>query len=424
MKKFVKIIVAFAFILTVLIVHSVTVNEDSILDEPIIVRDKSKDYLNYVCDVDVYADEDIVTYFEDYQWNVIHSKKVLEDGYVNINTGEFEKDEAYVLVPFIMVSDGACYVGNSTKEMYIAYYDYNKQFIGGDILSTTKGDLLEILPNSSYISIGVPREDFEEVWMSLGDDSNKQFIVVDKNQGKYKTISSAVRDIEDNGIILVLSGTYNECVNAWGKTVNIIGTDREECVLISYSSNYHSPPLKISSGTVSNMSIFARKSDGEGTKLKAYAIHVEDHDLADKTLVFDNCDISSDYNSGIGMGLRGGCEVIISNCNVSGKEYGIFCHDSAYSNYTGEQNLVISHTVIEGKTKESAMLFDSQGLSGTTVNVTFEEVTLVNKNTSTDTNLLEVRNNGGRGSEENWMKLKNYYLMPESKGNSYSDLNY
>ena len=69
------------------------------------------------------------------------------------------------------------------------------------------------------------------------------------------------------------------------------------------------------------------------------------------------------------------------------------------------------------------MRFDSQGVTGAEVYVKFVNNTLLNKNNKSGNNLLEIRNNGGRGNDANWMGLKNFYLDEESTENNADEIN-
>lgn len=355
-------------------------------------------------------------------WNLLDYGGVLENTLVDIETGQFLESENYQSRIYIPVDSeqlsALCATG--TNRFYLAYYDTNRQCIGCEILLVTGGQFLHLPQGCKYVSISA-----EDTLLSrtiFVQEGQEKVCLVSKEDTQYASIKAAVAAVEEEGVILVFPGTYKENVKAWGKNITIIGTDAQECILVSYSASYYAPPLEIGAGEVRNLTIQA-KGGRSDSKPGAYGVHVEDNYLYDNTLIFADCIIESDSNSAVGMGMRGGCEVIFSHCVLTGKEDGLFCHDGAYKKYTGVQNLIMEDCIIEGKQGGYAIRFDSQGVTGAEINVKFVNNTLINNNNRSG-KYIQTRNNGGRGSEENWMGLKNFYLDPESQGNNAEEMNY
>ncbi|MCR5215608.1 MAG: hypothetical protein K6C69_01560 [Lachnospiraceae bacterium] len=226
----------------------------------------------------------------------------------------------------------------------------------------------------------------------------------------YSSISRAVSSIDDGEevLVLVLPGTYKENVKAWEKKVHLLGLSREDVVLTTSSSSYSSPAIEIAAGSLDSMTIRCTGScPGEG-KAGAYAIHVESDNLYQETLRIENCEISSTSNTGIGMGMRGGCDVSFIDCAISGVDYAFFVHDGAYSKSTGLQKLLVSGCDLDDAGSLEACRFDSQGVSGARVELAFLN------NTGCE---IQANNQGGRGKDDNFMGLKNFYLNPRSTGN-------
>lgn len=355
-------------------------------------------------------------------WNLLDYGGMLENTLVDLETGQFLDTENYQSRIYIPVDSkelsALCATG--TNRFYLAYYDGDRQCMGCEILLVTGGQLLHLPQGCNYVSISAEDELLSET--IFVQEGGENVFLVSKEDTMYSSIKKAVAQVEEKGVILVFPGTYKENIKAWGKNITIIGTDAQECILVSYSASYYAPPLEIGAGEVRNLTIQA-KGAGSDSKPGAYGVHVEDNYLYDNTLIFADCIIESDSNSAVGMGMRGGCEVVFSHCVLTGKEDGLFCHDGAYKKYTGVQNLTMEDCIIEGKKGGYAIRFDSQGVTGARINVKFVNNTLINNN-NRNGKYIQTRNNGGRGGEENWMGLKNYYLDPESHGNNAEEMNY
>lgn len=355
-------------------------------------------------------------------WNLLENAVLMEGRLVGVGTEELEKSEGYVTGLYIPVDEEArmilCTPG--TNRFYLAYYDGNRKYLGSEILLLTDGIMMSLPQNCSYVSISAEKDIFEK--SILVQEGQKDVYIVSKEDSQYRSIKKAVADVKEEGVVIVFPGTYKENVQAWGKKVTIIGTNTDECILINNFANYHTPPLEISVGEVRNLTI---RAEGYGDELKpgAYGVHVEDDSLYKNSLIFQNCIIESDSNSAVGIGMRGGCDIQFVNCVLTGKENGLFCHDSAYKKYTGLQKISLEDCILEGREGKYAMRFDSQGVTGAEVYVKFVNNTLLNKNNKSGNNLLEIRNNGGRGNDANWMGLKNFYLDEESTENNADEIN-
>ncbi len=75
--------------------------------------------------------------------------------------------------------------------------------------------------------------------------------------GDFSSIQEAVKQVESGATLLIYPGVYEEYVEIIDKTVNLIGTNREECILISNTKDYHHIPLTVATGTIYNMTICA-----------------------------------------------------------------------------------------------------------------------------------------------------------------------
>lgn len=361
------------------------------------------------------------------EWNLLYKSQMLEDCIVEAHTGNIIEKKGYVALTFININeDGVCalYLPDGNN-VHIVYYDRSQRYIGGEIVSAPVGKLLELSKDCVYLTVSMAEDEIENSLLAQEDVGTVK-IVAEEGTG-YSSIKKAVAAIKESGVVVVLPGTYVGNVQAWGKNVTMIGTDRNSCFLENNSGSYSLPPLEMGAGSICNMTIRTSGGITPVDKAGAYGVHVEDNGLYNNNLVIENCTIESEHNSGLGMGMRGGCNVQLKNVTLKGRDYGLFCHDSAYSKYTGEQNLSMIKCVVEGSRDEGAVRFDSQGVKGARINLLFVDNYLKNDNNQGIKNLdglISTRNMYGKGSEENWMGLKNYYLREESMGNNLSRLDY
>ena len=384
------------------------------------------DNVNFTQEVRETIPEEIyeTEYLPGYGWNLLDCIEVRKDYSVELNTGNMVEREGYAAAWMLAVDSSSVFlVHTPVDEITISCYDSSLQFIDSMSLWAPDGDFFNLPANCNYISVSQSLEGMKQSLLVQENMNGYNIFFAAQTEEVKQSVVAAVNSIEDKGVIIVLPGTYKGSVGAWGKDVTIYGVDRERCILENNSGKYHSPPLEISCGEIVNVTIRA-KGTPDTTTPGAYAVHVEDHALADKRLYFENCTIYSDYNSGVGIGLRGGCDVKFVNCSLTGKDDGLFCHDSAYKQYTGVQNISFIDCEITGLTGNNALHFDSQGVEGATVNVLFVNNVLSNTKNPTSNKLLYTRNNGGKGNDTNWMGLKNYYIDPQSTGNNVESLNY
>lgn len=344
------------------------------------------------------------------EWNILN-----EAQYTEIDLMD-KRLSIYYSFPVGSTKEYVLYAGGD-GQAFLIYSDEKKNILSYVNVDAADAVMPDVPTDTAYMTVIMKYDNARGSFLLKTDAGGEERLlaVVSKDEaifgkGIYGSISEALDNISDNGTIVVMPGVYNENVRAWKKAVNIYGTDKEKCVIETYDSSYYNPPLEIAAGSVKNMTINARDKGSSLSQLKAYGIHVESHLLYNNSLIIENCDISSDFNSAVGIGLRGGCDVVFKNVNMTGLEYGIFCHDSAYSTYSGVQNITLEGCNLYAQTGKYVARFDSQGVKNARVNITF-----INNNINEADADIEVRNNGGYGSEDNWRGLKNYYLDKKSR---------
>lgn len=358
-------------------------------------------------------------------WNKLDTVSIAENRAALANTGSIIERENYIMLSYIEVSSQKeCFFVCPSAEIHLVYYDVNKQYIDGRASGAVEGEFLELPPDCSYLTVSMERSALEDSFLVQENEEERNVIFVEEGR-TYSSVKKAVEQIADEGIIVIFPGIYRGNVKAWGKDIVFYGTDKDTCIIENNSSGYSAPPLEIASGTVKNLTIRAVGTPSADTsKAGAYAVHVEDNCLYNNTLTFENCVLYSDFNSAVGIGMRGGCEVSFTGVQMTGLENGLFCHDSAYVKYSGVQNLSMIDCVAEGMEGESAVRFDSQGTEGSEVHLLFVNNILVNENAKNADDLLHTQNNGGKGTKENWQGLKHFYLDENSANNNVEAMNY
>ena len=338
--------------------------------------------------------------------------------YDNTYVSEYyvSKKKSWNLIENVKNNNGTSdYIEINDKFYYAIYspnrYDSKKELLSTESADVSQGQYYDFGSDCKYVTLSYSATNtyFVSTGILTGSkerpDRGNYFYVVGKNAPANVSLSYAGRCLKSGGTILVLPGTYIDNVDVQNKSANIIGVDRNLCSLISYEKDYFKPPLEISAGKVTNLTIEAINDGRHSAELSAYGIHADFDYLADKTLTIDNCVIKSDYNSSIGIGLRRG-KITISNCVFDD----IFFHDAADSKLGGEQNIVFKNNSF------TDLLIHSQENDNAKVNMTF-----INNTFSS----ISAMNVNSSGYFEGFFKgLKGFNLTSDSTGNSMSDVNY
>lgn len=142
---------------------------------------------------------------------------------------------------------------------------------------------------------------------------------------RYLTIADAVAAASEGDLILVYPGTYTEPIEAFGKTLSIVGVDKKTCIIKNSTGNYETPAVEMDSGRIANFTII---SDGANPTLdsssdyymKDYSIHIDHAHASGKTMIVENCILENNHRTALGIGLYPNNTVIIRNCDIhSGK---------------------------------------------------------------------------------------------------------
>ena len=172
-----------------------------------------------------------------------------------------------------------------------------------------------------YYNAGSDTETEENIRKSITiTEGSPASVIVSKN-GYYKHIYDGVGAVAANGSVFVTSGTYEEQIDTRAKNVNIIGLDKNSCILKDTSGMYLTPPLEISGGSVQNMTIIETGEDSTpsspGTNpTLAYCIHVDFDQEKNNSLLISNCILRCNKRAAIGSGVRNNFKMIIENCDI------------------------------------------------------------------------------------------------------------
>ena len=342
---------------------------------------------------------------------------------------------------FVEIKPSTDYYTNSPYGHY-CFYDENRAYISGSTSSST----FTTPPTAKYIRASVPKNSVDSVYIYEGnsadkyepfkyrfisdsdkDENKRSVIVVDKSgNGDYTSVTSACADAPEGSTIFIKSGVYEneQITGTWNKKLYLIGESAQDCIIKNNTGQYLHEPIQIGSGLLRNLTFYAELKDGQEREdgQIEYAVHVESHNLANDNLTIENCILKSDYNVALGMGMRGGCNVIIKNCHLIGTHNGaLTIHDSNYDDYLGVQNVSLLNNIIEVTNDTTCVNFQSQEKEASTVNIECVGNRVYSPQNKTLFRFINYY--GGVGSEDDWKGLKNWRLKGTSWGNSTDILN-
>ncbi len=167
----------------------------------------------------------------------------------------------------------------------------------------------------------------------------------------YRTISEAVAAASDSDEILVYPGVYDESVHAWGKRVRIRGTSKRDCILTHSALNYADPPLEMSHGELSNMTIRGTNTGTQTGKNHAYCMHVEDDTCNGSSLYVHDVTFENAVHACVGIGLRNHYTLEFRDCEfhaTGATNEAVYCHDHETSTHgEDDQHLAIIDCSLE-----------------------------------------------------------------------------
>ena len=257
---------------------------------------------------------------------------------------------------------------------YKSVSGYNCQKFNANLTSVTATDISGTANVKLYV-------DYE-----YSMKGKKSAYIVDINGcGDFTSLAEAVDLLPSNTTIIVKAGIYNGTVRGFNKRLNIIGTDRERCIIRSTDGRYANPAIECCCGYMSNLTIKSEYVNGESQEITtsesgAYAIHCENQGGNDSiavgdSLTIENCNIISDFFPAIGMGSFKDWSANIINCNLvsnqvegrgnystSGGLGALYIHDMNGAKGTAKIN--IKDTIIRTGSLENTMTLYDLNQSG------------------------------------------------------------
>lgn len=191
--------------------------------------------------------------------------------------------------------------------------------------------------------------------------------VIPNGSGDFTTIQAGVDAVESEDTLLIYPGVYNEAVEIYNKTVHLLGTDRDNCILQYESTDYHKVPLTFGAGTVANMTIYGYHLGEEkeidnlyvtndaynnGTVesiqmwqmlFPGYAVHIDQNYSYGKDICMKNCKIVSNNNQCVGIGSRGENTITFENCELVSNGSGgcLYFHNTQNEEMSGNAFLTM-----------------------------------------------------------------------------------
>lgn len=198
-------------------------------------------------------------------------------------------------------------------------------------------------------------------------DNGQVYEVIQDGSGDFTTIQEGVNTVMSGDTLLIYPGVYEEVVEIYNKTVHLLGTDKEQCIIQYDSSKYSTSPLTIGAGNVSNLTIYGYRpedaeelkhavtstkiynNDSEETiegwrsKFPGYAVHIDQDYSFGNDIVFENCRIVSNNNQCVGIGSRGMSNITFAECELYSNGIGgcIYFHNTPDINFAGETQFIL-----------------------------------------------------------------------------------
>ena len=245
----------------------------------------------------------------------------------------------------------------------------------------------------------------------------------------YEKISDVCQIAKDNETIYISNGEYEEVLELWDKTINLVGESEENTIIYNKNGNYSTPPLEMGAGRLENLTIYAKYEADPTEEWSAYAMHVETNNIANKELICKNVIFKSDLNSCVGIGLRQGtniefinCKFINSNKYENGNGAAFYVHDGDNQKYYGIANLKMTNCYMCVEKYNFIAKLNSIHEENTTY-LTMINNTMWCKNNETH-DIFNAWNNQDIGDAEiGILDLKNWFLTFASHGNNINVLN-
>ena len=258
----------------------------------------------------------------------------------------------------------------------------------------------------------------------------RTWVVSQEGRGDFTTIQAAIDAASDHDTIRVTPGTYEECLKAAGKILNIEGDNPYSCVVRCPGFDYHNPALEMSCGTLRNLTLRTYddgQTSGDGTF--GYCLHTDYDHQTGRDLYVENCHFISECGACAGIGLRPHYTLEFNNCTFDSRnaQGAVFCHDyepadaESSPDLTGQRLIIRDCTLTDSASSPAVIRFQSQELGEAVAEVTFQRniVTGAEAGSCLYMSLYEGRNIGGG----HFLGSSDWVLTPVSAMNSDGSMN-
>ena len=212
-------------------------------------------------------------------------------------------------------------------------------------------------------------QDSQNKNLSSGIKVLNTYYTVDKKSGDFKTISDAVKNLNDGATILI-NGMFEESVSLLSRKLHLVGVNKFTCGIVTNDGDYNKPPVNMSGGsTLKNLTIFADNGSPNFTT-PTYAIHHDWDNGGGGESIIDDCILISKFNASIGIGTHNNQQVTIRNSKLynlnPNQPYdygGLFFHNKQRSGAI-KQMLTVENCVIENLDGSAIIIHDANHRAG------------------------------------------------------------
>ncbi len=325
---------------------------------------------------------------------------------------------------------GAASTISSDVGCNLAFYDQNGNFIRGAGFKMDLSIAEYVFPMQNdeyYVALSIPNgisDGYFAPYVSALEDTTYTRIKVVSNSGRgnFRSVSAAVKAAIDGDVIFVKKGTYTgEHIEAWGKTVSIIGEDKLNTIITCSDSTYANPLIEMSTGLLENLTL---KTTG-GTD--GYTLHDEDTFSFGKNFTIKNCIIENEIGEcAIGIGMNGNCSIEISECELRTNASGVvfYVHDANDSDYAGTFILDMYNNILINA-GANIISFQSQSMPGSSVRCSFMNNTFYRSDTFIESDIVcKIKQpDNTYTTSHDFNDLTNWYITRWSRHNNLSKLN-
>lgn len=320
--------------------------------------------------------------------NLIDPNRCIQGYYVGYTDGDLNPNPNYYASDFIPVEPGEKYRINYNEQF--AFYDVNKTYVSG--IPGSANAVITIPSGACYVRLSIKNSQLSTVQFEKGEkitsyESGSPVIpynAIEKIANFYvgedeyfKTITDAINYVKtlDNSkqyTIIIKDGIYLESLNLESnKNINIIGLNKETCIIEDRSGDYSNAPLTLNgNGYFANLTFYSNHKNATEYKLRSYGMHFEgDHDLDIKTYCeFDNCKFISEQNSAIGVGMRKDETLKFKSCEFVQKSTdpydagSIYVHSSPFNQKN--QNMIFENCIASNDNGFILGIDDSNSMNG------------------------------------------------------------